>query len=76
MQVDTFIYIIFSFSVIIFSRCREIQPQLRYCEFNCGDDASRDAAMSEMINMRLQLGDEEGALQEDFDVRSRMKIMM
>uniref|UniRef100_A0A915PQE9 Signal recognition particle subunit SRP68 n=1 Tax=Setaria digitata TaxID=48799 RepID=A0A915PQE9_9BILA len=48
-------------------RCREIQPQMRYCEFNCGDDASRDVAMSEMINMRLQLGDEEGLLQEDFD---------
>ncbi|VDN02403.1 unnamed protein product [Thelazia callipaeda] len=48
------------------ARCREIQPQMRYCEFNCGDDASRDAAMSEMINMRLQLG-EEGALQDDFD---------
>ncbi|VDO24697.1 unnamed protein product [Brugia timori] len=48
-------------------RCREIQPQMRYCEFNCGDDASCDAAMSEMINMRLQLSEEEGVLQEDFD---------
>lgn len=44
-----------------------MQAQLRYCEFNCGDDASCDAAMSEMINMRLQLS-EEGVLQEDFDV--------
>ncbi|KAL3985399.1 hypothetical protein ACH3XW_38470 [Acanthocheilonema viteae] len=48
-------------------RCREIQPQMRYCEFNCGDDASCDVAMSEMINMRLQLTEEEGVLQEDFD---------
>ncbi|MCP9264801.1 Signal recognition particle 68 [Dirofilaria immitis] len=48
-------------------RCREIQPQIRYCEFNCGNDASCDAAMSEMINMRLQLSEEEGVLQEDFD---------
>ncbi|CAG9538459.1 unnamed protein product [Cercopithifilaria johnstoni] len=48
-------------------RCREIQPQMRYCEFNCGDDASCDATMSEMINMRLQLTEEEGVLQEDFD---------
>ncbi|VDK88196.1 unnamed protein product [Litomosoides sigmodontis] len=48
-------------------RCREIQPQMRYCEFNCGSDASSDAAMSEMINMRLQLTDEDGVLQEDFD---------
>lgn len=51
-----------------FYRCREIQPQMRYCEFNCADDASRDAAVSEMIDMRLQLGDDEGTLQEDFDV--------
>uniref|UniRef100_A0A915AU48 Signal recognition particle subunit SRP68 n=2 Tax=Parascaris univalens TaxID=6257 RepID=A0A915AU48_PARUN len=49
------------------ARCREIQPQMRYCEFNCGDDADTDAAVSEMINMRLQLGDGEGSLQDDFD---------
>lgn len=54
--------------MIIDHRCREIQPQMRYCEFNCADDASCDAAMSEMINMRLQLTEEEGVLQEDFDV--------
>ncbi|KHN74094.1 putative signal recognition particle subunit SRP68 [Toxocara canis] len=49
------------------ARCREIQPQMRYCEFNCGDDANTDAAMSEMINMRLKLGGDEGTLQDDFD---------
>ncbi|EJW74189.1 hypothetical protein WUBG_14903 [Wuchereria bancrofti] len=53
--------------IITHTKCREIQPQMRYCEFNCGDDASCDAAMSEMINMRLQLSEEEGVLQEDFD---------
>lgn len=41
---------------------------MRYCQFNCGDDADTDAAVSEMINMRLQLGDGEGSLQDDFDV--------
>ncbi|VDM46841.1 unnamed protein product [Toxocara canis] len=40
---------------------------MRYCEFNCGDDANTDAAMSEMINMRLKLGGDEGTLQDDFD---------
>lgn len=53
-------------------RCREIQPQMRYCEFNCGSDTSSDAAMSEMINMRLQLTDEDGVLQEDFDVSLKL----
>lgn len=49
------------------ARCREIQPQIRYCEFNCGLDTTTDEAMSEMISMRLKLGGEEGALQDDFD---------
>ncbi|MFH4980446.1 hypothetical protein AB6A40_007155 [Gnathostoma spinigerum] len=50
------------------ARIREIQPQIRYCEFNCGDDAAAsDEAMSEMISMRLKLGGDEGNLQDDFD---------
>uniref|UniRef100_A0A0N5AZC2 Signal recognition particle subunit SRP68 n=1 Tax=Syphacia muris TaxID=451379 RepID=A0A0N5AZC2_9BILA len=49
------------------SRCQEIQPQIRFCEFSSGESKNTDEAVSEMINMRLKIGEEESSLQDDFD---------
>ncbi|VDD97218.1 unnamed protein product [Enterobius vermicularis] len=49
------------------ARCHEIQPQIRFCEFTSGENKNTDEAMSEMMNMRLKIGEDESNLQDDFD---------
>uniref|UniRef100_A0A914UKZ0 Signal recognition particle subunit SRP68 n=1 Tax=Plectus sambesii TaxID=2011161 RepID=A0A914UKZ0_9BILA len=44
------------------ARCREMQPQLRYCEFNIGDET----AITELMDMRLKIGDD-GLMVGDLD---------
>ncbi len=44
-----------------------MQPQIRFCEFNASEQTTTEA-MSELINMRMHLGDE-AALGDEFDVR-------
>lgn len=48
-------------------RCKEIQAQLRYCEFNCADYMENNEAMSEILSIKLKLGDDD-TLQDDFNV--------
>lgn len=50
-------------------RCREIQPQLRLCEFNSAEVPS-EASMSELMAIRMQIG---GG--ENVDVRFRFGFL-
>ncbi|CAD6187039.1 unnamed protein product [Caenorhabditis auriculariae] len=45
------------------AKCREIQPQLRLCEFNCADTPGAVGTMSELMEIRMQIG--EGATSVD-----------
>ncbi|CAB3397943.1 unnamed protein product [Caenorhabditis bovis] len=38
-------------------RCREIQPQLRLCEFNIAETPEAVGTMSELMELRLQMGE-------------------
>uniref|UniRef100_A0A8R1E3S9 Signal recognition particle subunit SRP68 n=1 Tax=Caenorhabditis japonica TaxID=281687 RepID=A0A8R1E3S9_CAEJA len=38
-------------------RCREIQPQLRLCEFNIAESPGAVGTMSELMELRMQMGE-------------------
>ncbi|CAI4223665.1 unnamed protein product [Auanema sp. JU1783] len=52
------------------AKCREIQPQLRLCEFNSAE-APSPASMSELMALRLQIGGDESVDKLIAEVRSK-----
>ena len=50
-------------------RCSEISPNIRYCEYNIGDES----AAEDLVQMRRQIGRED-PLTSRLDVRSRLLL--
>lgn len=44
-------------SSIFKGRCREIQPQLRLCEFNIAESPGAVGTMTELMELRMQMGE-------------------
>ncbi|CAI5452002.1 unnamed protein product [Caenorhabditis angaria] len=43
-------------------RCREIQPQLRLCEFNIAESPEAVGTMSELMELRMQMGADDSSV--------------
>ncbi|KAK6013287.1 hypothetical protein OSTOST_21454, partial [Ostertagia ostertagi] len=57
----------------VYERCREIQPQIRLCEFSCADATAQpvDGMMNELMEIRAQGTDSEAVDRLIAEMRSK-----